>query len=295
MKNNKLAYFYALLCVVFWALIPTLSKYMLKELNNLQILFYSSIFSFITLFVLIILQGKFAKFKEYSFCDYFWMVMLGFLGSYLYYVLLYAAFNLTSAAEGYILAYTYPIIIVLLGWVLLKESLGFLKIFAIILSFIGVILVFTKGNITEFSFSNIYGNLLSLTAAFVFAFFSVLGKKHAYDANISAFIYWLTSFILISITMPFFSSFSLFSLNTFFLILLNGIVVNGITYIFWFKALELGDTAKVSNLVYLSPFMALIYIFFFLKEKIILSTIIGFIFIMLGIIIQSVQRRRKKD
>jgi drug/metabolite transporter (DMT)-like permease len=67
-----------------------------------------------------------------------------------------------------------------------------------------------------------------------------------------------------------------------------GIFEMGITFILWLMALKLSSTtAKVSNLIYLSPFISLILIHFFVGEVILLSTIIGLLFIVGGIIIQQ--------
>jgi drug/metabolite transporter (DMT)-like permease len=61
-----------------------------------------------------------------------------------------------------------------------------------------------------------------------------------------------------------------------------------INFILWLMALKLSSTtAKVSNLIYLSPFISLILIHFFVGEVILLSTIIGLLFIVGGIIIQQ--------
>jgi drug/metabolite transporter (DMT)-like permease len=67
-----------------------------------------------------------------------------------------------------------------------------------------------------------------------------------------------------------------------------GIFEMGITFILWMMALKLSSTtAKVSNLIYLSPFGSLIMIHFLVGEVILLSTVIGLVFIIGGIIIQQ--------
>jgi drug/metabolite transporter (DMT)-like permease len=67
-----------------------------------------------------------------------------------------------------------------------------------------------------------------------------------------------------------------------------GIFEMGITFILWLMALKLSSTtAKVSNLIYLSPFISLILIHFIVGEVILLSTVIGLLFIVGGIIIQQ--------
>jgi drug/metabolite transporter (DMT)-like permease len=62
----------------------------------------------------------------------------------------------------------------------------------------------------------------------------------------------------------------------------------GITFILWLMALKLSSTtAKVSNLIYLSPFISLILIHFFVGEVILISTVIGLAFIVGGIVLQQ--------
>jgi len=67
-----------------------------------------------------------------------------------------------------------------------------------------------------------------------------------------------------------------------------GLFEMGITFVAWSKALVLSKTtAKVSNFIYLVPFLSLIVIHFTVGEKILFSTIIGLVFIVAGIIIQQ--------
>ena len=62
----------------------------------------------------------------------------------------------------------------------------------------------------------------------------------------------------------------------------------GITFLFWLKAMQnTSNTVKIANLIFLSPFLSLIYIYFILHEAIYISTIIGLIFIILGLLIQQ--------
>ncbi len=292
-KKNK-SYFYLALCILLWASIPVASKKMLVELNNIQILFYSTILSFLALGVILLIEKKIVVMRNYSLRDYFTMSFLGFLGTYLFYILLYGAFALIPASEGYILNFTWPILVLILAFILLKEKITVKKIIAILISFFGIVVIVTKGRIFSLSLSNMQGDLLALSASFVFAFFSVLGKKYNYDKTISTFIYFASGLVFITLTTLFFSSIKLPSANVWLWLLYNGILVNGVSYIFWFKALEHGDTHVISNTLYLTPFLSLIYISIFLNEKILLSSIIGLIIIVSGIIVQALNNTRQK-
>ena len=61
----------------------------------------------------------------------------------------------------------------------------------------------------------------------------------------------------------------------------------------WALALEKGDTAKISNLAYITPFLSLIWTGLILKEKISIYAIIGLIVIILGILIQLKDKRNE--
>ncbi|MGB9755814.1 MAG: DMT family transporter [Desulfurella sp.] len=285
-KENVIAYFYLALCIIFWAAIPVVSKKILIELNNIQMLFYSTSISFLVLFFVNVFQKKLTLLKQYSVKDYFNMFFLGFLGAYFCYLILYKAFSIAGAQEVFILAYTWPIMVIILGFLLLREQPTLKKIGAIIISFFGIIVIITNGHIENFNLTNLGGALLSLFYAFIFALFSVLGKKFKYDQTISAMIFFLSALILMIPTVFFLSTFKLPSISVWFWLFLNGFFINGITYIFWFKALK-APTHIVSNLLYLTPFLSLVYIHIFLDEKILFSSFIGLLIIAFGIILQS--------
>ena len=65
-----------------------------------------------------------------------------------------------------------------------------------------------------------------------------------------------------------------------------GMVTNGLAYTTWALAMDLGNTAKLSNLAYLTPFLSLVYIFFLLHEPILLSSYLGLVFILAGVLLQ---------
>lgn len=255
-------------------------------------LFYSTIFSCIVMCGIVLFEKKMSVLKTYTVSDYGKIGVLGFLGTYLYYVLLYAALALTSASEGFILAYTWPMLVIILAFPLLKERLTIKKICSILVSFVGIVVIVTHGSIFTLSFTSLQGDILALGGAGVFALFSVLGKRYHYDQTVSVFIYFVTALVFITPTLFLFSSLKMPSMHVWLWLLLNGFLVNGISYIFWFKALEYGDTSVTSNALYLTPFLSLVYIAVFLGEKILISSIIGLIIIVFGIILQAVNRRK---
>ena len=67
-----------------------------------------------------------------------------------------------------------------------------------------------------------------------------------------------------------------------------GWVEMGLAFVFWLFAMKRAEnTAKIANLVFISPFLSLILIAVFLGEQILASTLIGLGFIVLGLAVQS--------
>jgi drug/metabolite transporter (DMT)-like permease len=72
-----------------------------------------------------------------------------------------------------------------------------------------------------------------------------------------------------------------------------GLFEMGITFYLWLKALQMASTTdKISNLVYLAPFLSLIFVHFILREPVFYTTPAGLLLIVTGIMIQN--RRPKK-
>lgn len=286
-QNNSIkGYFNIGLCIMLWGAIPVVSKKAMMDIDNIQLLFYSTVFSTFILGFMVIWEGKWKLIKSYKISNYLHMGSLGFLGNYLYYIFLYGALARTTASEGFIIAYMWPIFVMVLSFLILKEKVTKSKIASITISFLGMVIIATNGNVFSMEFTNPYGDFLAICGAFIFALYSVLGKKVQYDNTFSVFIYFLTALILLIPTMRFTSGFVLPKGDTWIWIVINGCFVNGVSYVFWFKALKYGRTEIIANLLYMTPFVSLIYISLFLDEKILISSIVGLMIIVTGVISQ---------
>jgi drug/metabolite transporter (DMT)-like permease len=69
----------------------------------------------------------------------------------------------------------------------------------------------------------------------------------------------------------------------------------GLTFVLWLKALDRSpNTARISNLVFISPFISLILVSVFVGEKILFSTITGLVIIVSGILLQQYSHWREE-
>lgn len=65
-----------------------------------------------------------------------------------------------------------------------------------------------------------------------------------------------------------------------------GAFASAVAYTSWALAMDKGDTVKISNLAYITPFLSLVFTHFILDEDISLYSIIGLTLIVFGIFIQ---------
>ncbi|MBU0470801.1 MAG: DMT family transporter [Nanoarchaeota archaeon] len=293
MDKDKLSYIYVSLAIILWASTAAVGKLIVQEITNIQLMFYSFIFSIMGLFMIVLFQKKLKLFQEYTKKDYLRMAGIGFVGCYLYYIFLFGALMFAPAQEAFIVNYLWPLMVVIFAIIILKEKLTFLKISGILLAIIGVYVVVTQGNILSFSFTNLKADLLAISGAVAYGLFSVLGKKYPYEKYTSMLIYYIFGFVFVLITIFLFSSIPKITYIQLLGIAWLGFATNALAFVFWFKALEYGDTSKMANLVFLTPFLSLVYIYILVGESILISSFIGLVIIVLGIIIQSLRKNKK--
>lgn len=291
MSNTTKGYIYLSACIVCWAFIPVASKEILKELNNIQMLFYSTIISTLVLFFFVVFQNKIKLIFSFTKNDFLYMGLIGFIGIYFNYLMLYKAFSIADPITVFILNYTWPVFLFIISTFVFREKITFRKIFAIFLSFFGIIIIITKGNFYQIKLENIKGDIFALLAALSAALYSIIGKKKNFEKTTSVFLYFLFVLIFMVPTILLLSTVKIPNLNTVFWLIINGTVINGVSFIFWFKSLEYLKTHLISSGIYLTPFLSLVYLNLFLGQKIYLSAIIGLIFIAFGIISVSIKSK----
>lgn len=285
MKNK--AYLFALTATLLWGSSAAVIKILLQNLNSLQILLYSSLFASISLFLIALFQKKLSIIKTYTHKDYFRFAYMGFIGVFLYYLFFYLAISYLKAQEAFIINYIWPIMIVIFAVPILKEKFTTKKILAIVVSFVGVVIIATQGNIQQLHFAKPIGVIFAIIGAVSYGLFSVLGKKQNNDKTLSMMFYFIFTFIYTLISILLFGRIP--QINEFQLVglLWTGVFTSGGAFLLWFLALKYGDTSKIANMAFLTPFFSLIYIYILLHEDIQIYSIVGLIFICIGIFIQN--------
>lgn len=293
MKNDTTAYVYAAAAAILWGSTAAVIKLLGIRLTGIQILFYTSFIATVSLFVIVATQKKLKRLSCYKTKDYVRFAYMSFLGVFAYYVLLYTALQQVPGQQAFIVNYTWPIWVIIFAIFILKERFSIEKFLAILLGFIGVVMVVSEGNAHFLHKISWHGNGLALLAAVSYGLFSVLSKRNDEEKLTSTMFYYLFAFMYVCFYLLFFSSLHLPTLKETAGLLWLGIFTNGLAFVFWQLALKHGNTVRVSNIIFITPFLSLIYLAVLAGEHIVLSSALGAVLIVGGVFLSNVNLKNK--
>ncbi len=290
-NKSKLGIIYIILCIFLWSLIPTFAKFAQSGLDHHQYLLYSSIVSFLSLFIVSLFERNLKEILSYSKKIFLILFTLGFL-DFMYYLLLYFGYKHANGLEVLVIQYMWPIFIVFLSLVILKENFTKRKLLSIIFGFFGVSLVITKGDFLSLDFSQIDVLLIVMAGTIAFALFSVLSKIVKINPTNAVMIYFLSAIIYSTITVGTYSNFIIPSSKDWISIIINGTFINGISYLFWIKALQIFDASKVAPYLFITPVLSAFFLILFFNEAILPIYFIGLFFVILSGLINSLKEKK---
>jgi drug/metabolite transporter (DMT)-like permease len=294
MHNQSKAYGLALISIAFWSTMGTAFKLTLNYLNPGMLLLIATFTAFIFLGIIVLIKGKMNILKKLTLKQTLNSALMGLFNPFLYYLVLFEAYNRIPAQEGVALNYIWPVILVIFSIIFLKQHITLLSILAIIVSFLGTVVIALHGNFTEFKFSNTAGVILAIGSAFFWASFWIINMKDPREAIVKMFVNFAFGAVYILSWNIYKNNIIIPAINGLAGAIYIGVFEMGLTFVLWLTALKLSThTARVSNLVFISPFISLLLVSFFVGEKILPSTVIGLAIIVSGIVIQQYSQWRE--
>lgn len=296
MPNQRKAYTLALVSIGFWSTMGTAFKLTLGFLSPEMLLCIASVTALMFLGIIVLIKGNLRQLREITLKQALNSALMGLFNPFLYYLVLFEAYNRIPAQEGVALNYIWPVMLVVFSIIFLKQHINLLSLTAIMLSFAGSIVIAFHGNFTEIKFSDTLGVILALGSAVFWASFWIINLKDPREALPKMFVNFVfgSAYILLwnlfnnRLTIPNFIGLA----GAIYI----GIFEMGLTFVLWLTALKLStNTARVSNLVFISPFVSLLLVSFVVGEKILPSTIIGLVIIVSGIGLQQLSQYRERN
>ncbi len=292
-SNQNKAYLFAGIAIFFWSTVATAFKLALEHLEPIQLVFYSTLFSVIVLFFITLIQGKLNLIKDFSRSDLLRCAFLGLLNPCLYYIILFKGYDILPAQEAMVINFSWPIMIVILSIPILKQTIDIKSFLSIVVCYIGVIIIASKGDVFSMQFESPLGVGYILFTTVIWSLFWLFNTKNSNDSLVSLFLIFLFSLPYILVIVYFSNSFIIPSTKGFIGSAYIGLFEMGISVVLWQLALKTSTTvSRVASLVFITPFLSLLILHFVLKETILASTIFGVILICLGLILQKYFSRK---
>lgn len=289
MDKTRKSYIYAGLAIFFWSTVPTAFKISLGELDILTMLTIAAVTSTVVLFIAVIAGKKNDLIRKTTGKELLNSAILGFINPFIYYLILLKAYQLLPAQVAQPLNMIWPIILVFLSVPVLRQKIESKSYIALLVSFIGVYIISSQGQLFKPGNTNITGVVLATSSSIFWAFYFILNVKDKRDEAVKLFLNFLFgSFYLIAAMIITGKCHVVIGLRGAVASVYVGIFEMGITFLFWLKALQMAtSTDKVSTLVYLAPFFSLVFVHFFLHETVYYTTPAGLLLIITGILIQN--------
>ena len=216
---------------------------------------------------------------------------LGLLNPFIYYLVLFKAYDLLPAQVAQPLNFTWALTLSWLSVPLLGQKVGWRHGLAGVICYFGVVVLATGGDLTTFKVANPLGVALALGSTVIWALYWIGNTKIKLDPVVGLFLGFAFALPFVLGAALLFSDLKI-GWEGWLAGAYVGAFEMGFTFVLWLTALRLTtSTARIANLIFLAPFLSLIFIHFVLGEHVLPATIIGLVLIVAGLILQNSGRR----
>ncbi|HOH60826.1 MAG TPA: DMT family transporter [Candidatus Cloacimonadota bacterium] len=296
MTRQQTSYLYAALAILAWSSVSTAFKIALRQLTPIGLLVISSATASVLLCIYKALSRSKPRLSRWE--NFKLSLCPALLNPFLYYLILFEAYSRLRAQEAQALNYTWAIVLSVFSVILLKERFRLKDMIALVISFCGVIVISTKGRVWDLHFDDAFGTALAAGSSIIWALYWIINmrdKRNTIDKLSGNFF---LGFVFVSVLAIIGRMQLMHPEGRLLPALLAGIYVGifemGLTFVLWMKALQTSEnTAKVANLIFITPFLSLLFIRFALSESIHVATIIGLCLIIASNLLQKLELRRK--
>ncbi len=277
-----------LTAVAFWSTVASAFKIALRHTGPPQLLLWAALASALTLGILLAAQGRWRQVRRTTGPELLRSAALGMLNPFLYYLILFKAYSLLPGQEAQPLNFTWGIVLPLLSIPLLGQRIRPASLLALLVSFGGVYIIATRGDLAAMRFTDPLGVSLALGSSVLWALYWIFNVRDPRDEVIKLFLNFAFGFVFTLIFVILTGQGRMPEPGA----LLGGAYVGlfemGLTFFLWLKALRLSrTTAQMANLIFLAPFVSLVLLHLVAGEEIFPSSVVGLALIVAGILLQK--------
>lgn len=288
MTGDRQAMLFGLGAVALWSTVATAFKVALGYMSPLALMWLASLVSWALLGVLVTRQGLLGQALRRGWRTAAWA---GLMNPVAYYLVLFGAYDRLPGQEAMALNYTWALAMAFLAVPILGQRLTRIDVLAGLIAYAGVWVIATRGAVFDVAFADPLGVGLALASTLLWALYWLLNARDprpplvAQWQNFSVGVPVLTVLLLAGPGMAW-HGWAALGAGVYV-----GLFEMGIAFVLWQLAVHrISRTAKVSNLIFLSPPVSLLLLFLVVGEPILLSTLAGLVLILGGLALQQWQK-----
>lgn len=200
---NKRVYSMMVFAALFWSGAFITGKMATHQFPAFALTFFR--FFFALPFIFIILYKQQPKAILPSRQQWLPLIVLGVIGTFAYHALFFSSLKYTTAINSSLIGATNPMVTTFLAIIFASEKINPLRVLGILLSFTGVFLVVTNGDLNAIEHFNFnHGDILMFLAVCCWATYSLLSRKFMQRYSITPIMATAYTFLICTIfAIPF--------------------------------------------------------------------------------------------
>ncbi len=299
MESQKqiLGHLAAFFTIFVWGITFISTKVLLVPFTPVEIMFYRLILAVLALFIASPPPLTWGKLDRHMLRDEWKIMAAGLCGVTLYFLCQNIALSYTLAANVSVLVSVAPLFIALVSRAILNEKLKANFFLGFTVAMAGIILIAFNGSIVLKL--NPLGDLLSILAALVWAFYSVLIKKISMQQSAMFAVTRKVLFYGLLFMLPVLPLFEfrlglerLVVLPNLFNLLFLGVGASALCYVTWNYAVHLLGPVKTSVYIYMIPVVTIVASVLVLHETFTLAAGVGMALILTGMALSEWEKAK---
>ncbi|MDZ7816447.1 MAG: DMT family transporter [Planctomycetota bacterium] len=281
----------AIAAIALWSTVATAFKLALRHTSPVMLLFMANIVSAIFFIAWSAVEGKLKVLLPATRRQWLTTCSMAVVSPFAYYLVLFRAYDLLPAQVAQPLNYTWAITLSVMSVLFLGKRLTGMEITGGLVAYAGVWLICSPGGHFEGGLST-EGIALALGSTLLWATFWILSTLDDRAETVTLGAAFVASLPLTA-AAALMTGIERISWQAATCGIYVGLFEMGFTFVLWAKAMRWANsTAKISSLIFLSPFLSLVFIWLIVGEDIAWTSILGLVVIVVGLILQRLKNQR---
>ncbi|RDB42420.1 EamA family transporter [Halomonas sp. DQ26W] len=274
--------------VALWSTVATAFKIALAYMSPLELIWLASLVSWALIGILMVRQGRLGQALSQGWRTAAWA---GLMNPVAYYLLLFGAYDRLPGQEAMALNYTWALAMAFLAVPILGQRLTRVDILAGLIAYAGVWVIATRGAVFDVAFADPLGVGMALASTLLWALYWLLNARDHRPPLVAQWQNFTVALPVLTLLMLLGPGFSWLGWKGLAAGVYVGLFEMGIAFVLWQLAVHrVSRTARVSNLIFLSPPVSLLLLFLVVGEPILPSTLVGLTLILGGLGLQQWQK-----